>query len=61
MADTRGYNPTEVRPGMRVMSKDETYDEIVRNVTVIVHLANGMDERYELSEIVQVVATAPVV
>lgn len=59
MADSKGYPAINVRPGMKVASKDGAYEEIVRSVSVVVHLANGVDEVYSLNDIVRVVAAAP--
>ncbi len=44
---TTKIHPQTVLPGNTIRSKNSKTDEVVRSVSVIVHLANGMDEVYD--------------
>lgn len=48
-------DPRNVLPGHFIRSRQSGQDEAVRSVSVIVHLANGFDEVYELDERVGIV------
>lgn len=51
-------DPRQVLPGHIIRSKTSDSDEVVRGVSVIVHLANGFDEVYEIDETVGIVPPA---
>jgi hypothetical protein len=42
-----------IRPGDIIKRPDET-TEVVRNVTVVLHMANGVSDTYESTETVEV-------
>lgn len=57
--------PTEVHPqtllkGQVIRSTISKTDEVIRSVSVVVHLANGMDEVYNDGDIAKVVPVDPV-
>lgn len=57
MARTKAVevHPQTVLKGQTIRSKDTGKDEVVRSVSVVLHLANGYDEAYDDGESVQLV------
>lgn len=53
--ETEQRNPRLVKRGEVVRPKDQDFDEVVRSVSVVLHLANGMDVVYRTDEKVDVV------
>lgn len=53
-------DPRTVARGMVVWSKDSKRDEVVRDVSVVLHLANGWDEVYSVGEELEVLSEQPV-
>lgn len=53
-------HPQTVLKGMVVISKDSKKEEVVRSVSVVLNLANGMTEPYHDGEVVKVVEQEPV-
>lgn len=49
-------HPQTVLQGQTIRSKETKTDEVVRSVSVVVHLANGTDEVYNDDETVKLVA-----
>lgn len=52
-------DPREVARGMVVWSKAAKRDEVVRDISIVLHLANGYDEVYTSNEAVEVLAKQP--
>lgn len=50
-------HPRQILPGHIIHTKETKTDEVVRSVSVVVHLANGYDEMYEEDEMVSVLET----
>lgn len=48
-------HPQTILRGNTVRSRESKTDEIVRSVSIVVHLANGMDEVYDDTDEVQLV------
>lgn len=53
-ATSTDVNPRLVLPGHLVQPKSSEAPELVRSVSVVLHLANGFDEVYETDETVKV-------
>lgn len=57
--ETANVDPREVQRGAAVWTK-EGYEEIVRSVSIVLHLANGADVVYSENDEVEVLAEQPV-
>lgn len=55
----RKVDPRTVARGMVVWSKDSKRDEVVRDVSVVLHLANGWDEVYKSNDEIEVLSEQP--
>lgn len=52
-------SPRRVGTGAAIWSRDFKTTEVVRGVSVVIHLANGHDEVYQDSDAVEVLRTQP--